>query len=302
METGSVGGLRFDDRVAIVTGAGKGLGRAYARWLAARGARVLVNNRSQPGRASTAEAVVDEIRAAGGIAAANEDAVEIESSGAAMVAQALREFGRLDIVVCNAGVSNARLALEDLSTEALRHLMDVNFYGSVWLVKAALPAMRSAAYGRIVLTTSTTGLYGSKSNPGYGAAKMALVGLGRCLAQDVGGSGIRVNLVAPAARTDMGAVLPERVSELMSAEKLAPIVGWLSSETCDCNGAIFFSGAGRARRVSIAEGPVLGAADAPALAASDLSDIYAPRDLQESVFKLVPELVEGDDRPWGAKP
>ena len=247
---------RFDGRTALVTGAGKGLGRAYALWLAAHGANVVVNNRVHPDRPSSAHAVCEEIRAAGGKAVPDEHAVETEAGGLGMVDTAVRAFGQLDILVCNAGiVSNARY--DEMVVADFQRVMDVNFWGSMYPAIAALPLMAECGYGRIVMTVSTAGLFGQARSPYYGASRSALIGFVRSVAHDIEpGKDIRINMISPAGYTDMArAHIDAKFEEFMSPAKVAPVVGWLASERCDRSGLILHAGCGRVRRIKIVGAP-----------------------------------------------
>jgi len=200
-------GLDFNGRVALVTGAGGGLGRQHALALAARGAKVVVNDLGgavdgSGGSTSAAQAVVDEIRALGGEAIASGASVTDFAAVQAMVQQALDTWGRLDILVNNAGILRdktfAKMELADF-----RLVMEVHVMGAVHCTKAAWPVMQQQKYGRVVMTTSSSGLYGNFGQSNYGAAKMALVGLMQTLALEGEKHGIRVNCLAPTAATRM---------------------------------------------------------------------------------------------------
>lgn len=262
--------LDFKGRVAIVTGAGGGLGRAHALALAARGARVLVNDlggaRDGCGAsAGAAQAVVDEIHAAGGEALANAASVTDVEAVNAMVAQAMDAWGRVDILVNNAGIlrdkSFAKMALEDF-----RLVMDVHLMGAVHCCKAAWPIMVAQKYGRIVMTTSSSGLYGNFGQSNYGAAKMALVGLMQTLSIEGEKYGIRVNCLAPTAATRMTEdLMPAEVLAALKPEAVVPAMLWLASEAGP-NRAIACAGAGtfEAAHVTLTRGVHLGlAADTP---------------------------------------
>ncbi len=246
---------RLDGKVVLVTGAGKGLGRAYALWLAQHGACVVVNNRVHPDRPSSAQAVVDEIRAAGGQAVADGHAVETEEGGQAMVQAALDTWGRLDAVVCNAGITSPA-PYDQLSAAEFHRVMDINFWGSTYPVLAALPHMAQTGYGRIVTTLSTAGLFGQAQSAYYGASRSALIGFMRSLALDVpADKDIRFNMISPAGYTDMArAHIDPKFEEFMSSEKVAPVVGWLVSDRCQRSGLILHAGCGRVRRVQIVGG------------------------------------------------
>jgi NAD(P)-dependent dehydrogenase (short-subunit alcohol dehydrogenase family) len=253
--------IRLDGRVAIVTGAGNGLGRSYARLLAALGARVIVNNRRRPTdaeRASSAERTVAEIRAAGGDAIANWEDVRSPSSGTAMVTQALETWGRLDIVVNNAGVGQ-HAAFHKLGVEQFREIFDLNFYGSLYLTHAAYAHMRRAEYGRIVVSASSAGLHGLHGLSAYAASKAALIGLMRSLAQEGAGRGVLCNAICPYAHTQMtGAQATPEFEAQMSPDLVAPMVAYLVSERSAVNGQVLVAGKGAFRRAFMVEGEGVG--------------------------------------------
>jgi NAD(P)-dependent dehydrogenase (short-subunit alcohol dehydrogenase family) len=237
--------IRFDGRVALVTGAGKGLGRAYALLLAERGAAVVVNNRKREaaGEKGSADRVVDEIEAAGGKAVADYDSVETREAGERMVRAALDAFGRLDILVNNAGIDQ-HAALHNISLDAFERVFSINFFGTLYVTKAALPVMRENNYGRIVVSTSSAGLYGLHGLTAYSASKGALIAFMRALAQECARRPIRVNAVAPYALTPMTKRQGVDTSQLHGPEFVAPLVAWLASEHCTANGETFIAGSG----------------------------------------------------------
>ena len=244
------------DRVAVVTGAGKGLGRAYALDLAARGASVVVNNRwVDRGQPSSAEAVVAEIRARGGRAVATFDPAEDPATGEALVARALGEFGRLDAVVSNAGVPQT-VRLHRTTPEGFRGIFDINFFGALSLVQAAWPALSASGAGRVVVSTSSAGLHGGDGMAAYAASKAALIGLVRGLAVEGRLRGLTVNAVAPYALTAMTEAFtaPEHAAR-MAPEAVTPLVAWLVSEACDVSGQVLVCGGGRLRAAFAVEGP-----------------------------------------------
>ena len=247
-------------RCAIVTGAGKGLGRAYALHLARRGAAVLVNNRRHPGEAdaeTSAQHTVDAIRAAGGVAQANWSDVDDPDSGAEMVQQALAQLGRLDIVVANAGVDKPA-SFHKQSQADFRAIFNTGFFGNLHLAHAAWPHLVQQGYGRVVLTASSAGLYGNHGQSAYSAAKAAVIGLMRALAIEGRRYGILVNVIAPYAYSQMTA--PYMASAMASdfdPDRVAPLVGWLASEACNASGEVLVSGAGLVRRASVGESDAL---------------------------------------------
>jgi NAD(P)-dependent dehydrogenase (short-subunit alcohol dehydrogenase family) len=230
--------IDLKDRVAIVTGAGGGLGRAHALALAAHGAKVIVNDLGD-GAAS----VAGEIVAAGGQARAIRGSVTDEQAVAAMVAETLAAWGRIDILVNNAGIlrdkSFAKMSLDDF-----RLVVDVHLMGSVICTKAVWEVMRAQNYGRIVMTTSSSGLYGNFGQANYGAAKMALVGLMQTLSIEGAKYDIRVNCLAPTAATQMTeGVLPDAQLRLLAPRFVSPAVVALAAEDAPTR-AILCAGAG----------------------------------------------------------
>lgn len=256
----SVDPLRLDGRVAIVTGAGHGLGRAHALELARRGARVLVNNRrraTDPEGESSAGQTAAAIRSAGGEAQANWEDVLDPQSGLRLVAHALEAWGRLDILVCNAGVSQ-HVPFHRIPADEFRRVFDVNFYGSLYVTHAAYAHMHATGYGRIVLSTSSAGLHGLHGLTAYSASKAALIGLTRSLAQEGARCGVRVNAVSPYAHTNMTAQhMPADLAARLRAEYVAPLVAYFASEGCALNGEVVVAGKGAFRRAATAEGPLL---------------------------------------------
>jgi len=223
--------IRLDGRVAMVTGAGQGLGRAHALALAERGARVVVNDLGGPdGIAPNAEAVADEILNAGGEAIASGANVAELEQVEAMVQRAMNEWGRVDILVNNAGILRDKSFLK-MSMEDFRLVIDVHLIGSANCTKAVWEIMREQAYGRIVMTSSSTGLYGNFGQANYGAAKMAVVGLMNTLHLEGAKYNIRVNCLAPTAGTAMtDGLLPDAVFRLLTPESVSPGVVFLASE------------------------------------------------------------------------
>jgi len=252
--------IRFDDRVAIVTGAGAGLGRAHAILLASRGAKVVVNDLQGPGDGpSNAEKVAEEIRAAGGEAIANHDSVAEEASAARIVQSAIDRFGRIDIVVNNAGILRdktfAKMELSDFELVLKVHLM-----GTVYVTKAAWPYLLEQKYGRVILTSSASGLGNAYGQSNYGAAKSAMVGLMISLKNEGQNSNVLVNTICPFAATQMTAgLLSGRLTEISKPELVSPAVAWLASQDCTVTGEIIGAGAGHYGRIRIvkSEGVVL---------------------------------------------
>jgi NAD(P)-dependent dehydrogenase (short-subunit alcohol dehydrogenase family) len=246
--------LTFDGRVAIVTGAGGGVGRCHALELARRGASVVVNDIGGSvdgtGSGPAAQQVVEEIEACGGTAVANMDSVATEDGGKAIVQTAIEAFGRLDVLVNNAGIlrdaSFAKMSVEQVDTVLAVHLR-----GAFTVTMPAWKIMREQGYGRIVNTTSGSGLFGNFGQANYGAAKMGVVGLTRVLAIEGARSGIRVNAIAPIARTRMTEQIMDH-SLIMEGAQVSPVVTYLGHESCKVTGQIYSVGGGRVARVFIA--------------------------------------------------
>ena len=244
----------FEGRVAVVTGAGRGIGRAYALLLAGRGARVVVNDLggSMEGVGADAEpasTVAAEIVAAGGVAIADTSDVATTAGAEALVDAAVEQFGRLDILVNNAGIIRWAGFPEADADNLARHLA-VHVGGSFNTTRAAWPHMVEQGYGRIVMTTST-GMFGLPDNLSYATAKAAVIGLTRSLTTAGAAHGIKVNLIAPAAMTRM-AGRPPPDSTTMSPDLVAPMVAFLAHEACPVSGEIYTAGAGRFARIFIA--------------------------------------------------
>lgn len=240
--------IRYDGKVAIVTGAGAGLGRSHALELAARGARVVVNDlggaRDGTGRSGTAAgAVVEQIRAAGGEAIANGANVAVYAEVQAMVEEAMSAWGRVDILVNNAGILRDK-TFSKMEIEDFRAVVDVHLFGSVHCTKAVWEIMRMQQYGRIVMTTSSSGLYGNFGQSNYGAAKMAVVGLMNTLVLEGEKYGIRVNALAPAAGTRMTeGLMDQKVFDLLTPESVTAGLLVLCAEEAP-NRLILCAGAG----------------------------------------------------------
>lgn len=251
--------LRFDNRVAVITGAGRGLGRAYALLLAARGAKVVVND---PGVSlagdgtdiGPAEEVVREITAAGGEGIANTDSVATPGGGEAIIQSALDAWGRIDILIHNAGIVR-RSPLKDMSYDDFNDVLDVHLRGGFHVVRAALPHMCDAGYGRIVLTSSCSGLYGNALVANYATAKTGLIGLSNVAAIEGAEHNVKCNLILPGAVTRMAEGLDTSAYPPMDPELVAPAVGWLAHEQCSVTGEWFAAIAGRIAQVYAAEAP-----------------------------------------------
>jgi NAD(P)-dependent dehydrogenase (short-subunit alcohol dehydrogenase family) len=274
--------LNFKGRVAIVTGAGGGLGRLHALALAERGAKVVVNDLggARDGTAGTqsitaAQAVVEEIQAAGGEAIANGASVTDYAAVQAMVAEAMAKWGRVDILVNNAGIlrdkSFAKMEMADFAL-----VVDVHLMGAVNCTKAVWAIMNEQKYGRIVMTTSSSGLYGNFGQSNYGAAKMALVGLMQTLSIEGAKNDIRVNCLAPTAATRMTeGLMSEEVLAALKPEAVVPAMLVMVSENAP-NRTILCAGAGtfEAAHITMTQGVHIGlSGDAPELLAAKLAEV-----------------------------
>ncbi|MDX1496343.1 MAG: SDR family oxidoreductase [Salinisphaeraceae bacterium] len=238
--------LRFDDKVAIVTGAGGGLGREHAMQLAARGAKVVINDlggsvTGEGASSSAADAVVEEIKAAGGEAVANYDSV---TDGDKLVQTAMDAFGTVDIVINNAGI------LRDVSFHKMTEadwdaVIAVHLKGAYAVTHAAWPIMRDKEYGRVIMTASAAGIYGNFGQTNYSAAKLALHGFSQALAVEGRSKNIHANAIAPIAGSRMTeTIMPPEVVEQLKPEYVSPLVAWLCHDQCTETGGLFEVGAG----------------------------------------------------------
>ena len=254
-------GLRFDNRVAVITGAGRGLGREYALLLASRGAKVVVNDvgaalNGEGLDAGPAEQVVEEIIASGGVAIACTDSVATPEGGKAIIDRALHHYGRIDILIPNAG--NLRYgSMKEMTHEDFRSVLDVHLWGAFNVARPAFPLMCKAGYGRIVLTSSISGLYANvRGVANYAVAKTSMIGLCNVLALEGAAEGVKCNIIAPGSVTRMaGAVDKTGYPDTMGPEVVAPAVAWMCHESCSITGEILISIAGRIAKMFIAETP-----------------------------------------------
>jgi NAD(P)-dependent dehydrogenase (short-subunit alcohol dehydrogenase family) len=250
---------RFDGRVAVITGAGRGLGRAYALLLAAGGAKVVVNDlgagiRGDGGDAGPAQEVAGEIRAAGGEAVACTESVATAGGGRAVIESALDHYGRIDILIHNAG--NVRYApLAEMTYEDFDAVLDVHLRGAFHVVRPAFPVMCGAGYGRVVLTSSIGGLYGNQRVANYAVAKAGVIGLSNVVALEGAAHGVKCNVIVPSAVTRLAGGIDTSAYPPMGPELAAPAVGWLAHEECSITGEMLVTIAGRVARAFVAETP-----------------------------------------------
>jgi NAD(P)-dependent dehydrogenase (short-subunit alcohol dehydrogenase family) len=282
--------VRFDDRVAVVTGAGGGLGREYALLLASRGCKVVVNDlggaMDGTGEGKTmAEQVVQEIKDAGGEATPNYDSVAEWDGAQNIIKTAIDAYGKIDILVNNAGILRDKSFLK-MEMEDYQKVIAVHLNGSFFCTKAAWPHMRENAYGRIVSATSAAGVYGNFGQANYGAAKMGIVGLAHVLKQEGAQYNIMANIIIPIAGTRMTAtVLPPNIVEVLKPEFVAPMVVWACSENNTNSGYMFVAGGGYYSRAAVVEGPGV------------FMDIKQPITLE-----MIDENIDGITTLEGAKP
>jgi len=251
--------LGFEGRVAIVTGAGGGLGREHALFLASRGAQLVVNDLGGAidgtgASAGPAQQVVDEIEAAGGVAVADTSSVATVEGGEAMVKTALDAFGRIDIVINNAGILRDK-SFANMTPELWDPVLAVHLTGALNVTRAAWLHLRDQAYGRVITTTSPAGLFGNFGQANYGAAKMGLVGFTRVLALEGAKYNIKANSIAPVARTRMTETLLGPLAEKLDPGLVTPVVAWLAHEDCPVTGEIYSVGGGRVAKIFVGVTP-----------------------------------------------
>ena len=255
--------LGFDGKVVVITGAGGGLGRQHALLMAARGALVVVNDLggALDGSGSdkgAAERVVDEIRGLGGEAVADTNSVATPAGGRAIVQTAVDAFGRVDVVVNNAGILRDK-AFHNLTlgegdeADLLNPVFDVHLKGAFHVTQPAFKLMRDQGYGRIVNTSSAAGIFGNFGQTNYGAAKMGLVGFTRVLAVEGAKYNVKANAIAPLAYTRMTETLLGNIGDQVKPELVSPLVAFLSHEDCPVSGSVFSVGGGRVAEIFIGE-------------------------------------------------
>lgn len=286
--------ISFEGQVALVTGAGNGLGRAYAVDLAKRGAKVVVNDLGgdpfgQGENRSAAQKVVDEIKAAGGEAVPNYDSVASYDGGFNMVKTAVDNFGRLDAVVCNAGILRD-VAFHNMSEDDWDKVFSVHIKGSFTVLRAAWPVFRQQSYGRVVLTTSSSGIWGQFGQANYGAAKTAMLGLMNVLKQEGVKYNVTVNTVAPVAGTRLTeTVMPKEMVERLTPEFVVPAVTYMVSKENTDSGLIIEAGAGNYNRAVMVKGPGI---------RPGMDEVKSAEWIQEN-WKAITSL-EGAEPMWAA--
>ncbi|XP_015116710.1 peroxisomal multifunctional enzyme type 2 [Diachasma alloeum] len=274
--------LRFDGKVVVVTGAGAGLGRAYALLFASRGAKVVVNDlgggRDGDGSSTkAADTVVTEITSAGGVAVPNYDSV---LDGQKIIQTAIANFGRIDILINNAGILRDRSFLK-MTDQDWDLIHDVHVKGSMLTTRAAWPHFRRQKYGRVIFTSSNSGMYGNFGQPNYSAAKMALVGLSNTLAIEGSSANIKTNVIIPTAGSRLTEdILPPELFNELKPEFIAPVVMWLCHEDCNETGAIIESALGWAGKCHLIRGN-------GAVLRKSLKDSVTPEDVRNNWATVV---------------
>ncbi|HEX9683046.1 MAG TPA: SDR family NAD(P)-dependent oxidoreductase [Acidimicrobiales bacterium] len=247
--------IGYDGKVAIITGAGGGLGFEHAKLLASRGARVVINDLGGAvdgtgGDDSAANQAAKAVEDLGGVAVADHNSVATPEGGAAIVQTAVDAFGTVDIVINNAGILRDK-SFNNMSDDLLTPVIDVHLKGAFYVTQPAYKIMREKSYGRIINTSSGSGIFGNFGQTNYGAAKMGLVGFTRVLAVEGAKNNIKANAIAPVARTRMTEDLMGAAAEKLDPELISPIVAYLAHEDCPVTGHIYSCGGGRVARVFI---------------------------------------------------
>lgn len=291
--------IRYDNRVAIITGAGGGLGRSYALYLSQRGAKIVVNDLGgttdgQGNNTKAADSVVAEIKAAGGQAVANYDSVSSAAGGENIVKTAMDAFGKVDIVINNAGILRDSSIIK-MTSASFDMLIDVHLKGAFYVTQPAFKIMKENGYGRIVNTASAAGLFGNFGQVNYAAAKMGLVGMSSVFAIEGAKYNIKSNVIAPIARTRLTESLMAPMGEaanVFDPTYIAPLVAYLCSEECEYSHDVFNVGAGRYARIFVGSAPGW---NAPKGAPPTVEDIRNHREAIHSIegFKIPAQAAEG---------
>jgi NAD(P)-dependent dehydrogenase (short-subunit alcohol dehydrogenase family) len=285
--------LGFDGRVAIITGAGGGLGREHALLLASRGAQVVVNDLGgsidgSGGSEGPAHTTAKEIEDLGGIAVTDTHSVSSPEGGEAIVETALGAFGRIDIVINNAGILRDK-TFHNMTADLLEPVLDVHLKGAFYVTRPAYVKMREQSFGRIVNTSSNSGLLGNFGQTNYASAKMGLVGFTRVLAAEGAKYNIRANAIAPVARTRMTEELLGRMAERLDPALVSPIVAWLCHEDCPVSGEVYSAAGGRIARFFV--GLTKGYYN-PKLTLEDVRDHF--EDIRDQDGYIVPDNPGGE--------
>jgi NAD(P)-dependent dehydrogenase (short-subunit alcohol dehydrogenase family) len=302
--------IGYDGKVAIITGAGGGLGREHALELARRGARIVVNDlggsiSGEGGDAGPAQRVADEVNDLGGEAVASTDSVATAEGGEAIVKAALDAFGTVDIVINNAGILRDK-TFHNMTAELVEPVVQVHLLGAFYVTRPAWVIMRERGYGRVVNTSSNSGILGNFGQSNYGAAKMGLVGFTRVLANEGRKHNIGVNAIAPVAKTRMTEELLGPVGDMLDPATVTPVVAWLASQDCDVTGEVYSVAGGLVSRFFIGLTPGYFKKD---LTVEDVRDHWAeirdtdgytvpdgPNDELKKIFEV---LSKGDEGPVG---
>ena len=276
--------IRFDEKVAVITGAGSGLGKSYAHYLASRGVKVLVNdigviNDKNGDKHQTARLVAENIKSHDGWAEANFESVDEPAGARRIVEAALDHFGSVDILINNAGILRDKTFMK-MSLEEFDRVLSVHLLGTVYATRAAFPIMKKNLYGRIVLTTSIAGLYGNFGQTNYSTAKMAIVGFMNALKLEGKKYNILTNTVAPLAATPLAlsaGIFPGHIASLLKPELVTPLVAFLCSDVCQSSGEIFCAGGGYFAKAQMVEGPGV---------RFDLNSIITPEMVAENIDEI----------------
>ncbi len=265
----------FGNKAIVITGAGKGLGRSYARYLAGMGARIVVNNRRHANEAfSSADQTVAEIRAAGGTAIAEYSSVEDPDAGEKLLEASLEAFGRLDVVVANAGISEA-CSFHKQNMRDFRQVFEINLIGTANILHPAFGHMYKQKSGCMIVSSSVAGLYGEHGLPAYSASKAALLGLMYSLSQEGAVHGLRINALAPFAATPMTEKdVPPALRDQLRPDRVAPLLAWLISDSCKLNGETIICGAGKISRARMMESTTLQLPDSPSYDSNLLTNLW----------------------------
>lgn len=285
--------LGFDGQVAIITGAGGGLGKQHALMMAKRGALIVVNDLggAVDGSGSdkgAAQLVVDEIKEAGGDAVANTDSVATPEGGEGIVKSAVDAFGKVDIVINNAGILRDK-SFHNMTPDLVNPVLDVHLRGAFNVTGPAWKLMREQGYGRVVCTSSAAGVFGNFGQANYGAAKMGLVGFTNVLAVEGAKYNINANAIAPLAFTRMTEDLLGPLGDKLQPELISPLVTYLSHESCESTGRLYSVGGGRVAEVFIAECP--GYTNTESLTPEDLRDNWGSVTNQDG-YVVPPSIAE----------